>query len=238
MSLSEHCWAVVPAAGVGARMGGAVPKQYLALEGQMVLQRTVRTLGAHSRITGVVIAVSETDPWFESAMSPLGDVDWCRAAGGSQRCDSVLNALTALAERAGLDDWVLVHDAARPCLRADDIDALLEQIPELRGRGAGAILGTPVADTMKRVDANGRVVETVSRDGLMRALTPQMFRLGELRDAIEEAIRAGVKVTDEASAMEHAGYQPLVVTGHADNIKITRPEDLELAAMTLRAIGT
>jgi len=151
--------------------------------------------------------------------------------GGAERCHSVLNGLDVLAGKAAATDWVLVHDAARPCVRRDDIRALLAGVA---GDSDGGLLGVPVADTMKRVAADGRVTATIDRSGLWHALTPQMFRLEPLRTALRQAIAANSMVTDEASAMELAGYRPLIVQGHRDNIKITLPADLELAAFYLQ----
>jgi 2-C-methyl-D-erythritol 4-phosphate cytidylyltransferase len=220
-------WAVVPAAGVGRRMGGDLPKQYLPLHGRPLLQHTLERLGGHPRIAGVVVALTAGDPyWRAPALGvPLYTVD-----GGAERCHSVLNALDLLHGTADPGDWVLVHDAARPCLRPADIDRL---IAELAGHPVGGLLGLPVADTVKRVDAAGDVAATVPRDGLWRALTPQMFRLASLRDALARAVEAGELVTDEAGAIEGMGLHPRMVEGHADNIKVTRPGDLELAALYL-----
>ncbi len=145
----------------------------------------------------------------------------------------MLNGLTALADRATENDWVLVHDAARPCLRAEDVDRLLLR---LSGHPVGGLLGMPVRDTMKRSDAAGAVIETVPRDRLWHAFTPQIFRFGLLRTALADALSRGRLVTDEASAVELAGHRPLMVEGHADNIKITQPSDLNLAAFFLSKI--
>lgn len=220
-------WAVVPAAGIGRRMGGDLPKQYLPLHGRPILHHTLARIGNHPRCAGVVVALSAGDPHWQAPdlRAPLVTVD-----GGAERCHSVLNALEQLRTQAAPDDWVLVHDAARPCLRSADIDRLLG---ELSGHPVGGLLGLPVADTVKRVDAAGDVVATVSREGLWRALTPQMFRLDTLRDALGRALAAGKLVTDEAAAIEQVGLRPRMVEGHADNIKVTRPGDLELAALYL-----
>jgi len=144
----------------------------------------------------------------------------------------VLNGLEHLAGTAGVDDWVLVHDAARPCVRRQDIEMLMTRLED---HEVGGLLGVPVADTMKQVDSDSMILKTVERDGLWRALTPQMFRLGPLRDALQQAIASGVMVTDDASAMEMAGYRARMVEGQADNIKITRPADLQLAEFYLQS---
>ncbi len=219
-------WAAVPAAGVGRRFGGDVPKQYLALAGRAVLEHSVERLLASPAVSGVAVAVGADDARF-GALAIASRVR--RAPGGAERADSVLCALERLAADAADDDWVLVHDAVRPCLHPADLAALIEQI---RASGEGGLLAVPVRDTMKRV-VGGTVTATVPREGLWHALTPQMFRLGELRRALEAARDAGVTVTDEAQAMERAGRAVRVVPGRADNIKITRREDLALAAWFL-----
>jgi 2-C-methyl-D-erythritol 4-phosphate cytidylyltransferase len=225
-------WAIVPAAGSGSRMGAALPKQYLRLGDRTVLEHTLDTLLAIDAISGVLLVVAPGDNAWQSIQprysgQPVDVVD-----GGAERCHSVLNALDALAGKAAASDWVLVHDAARPCVRRDDIRALMESVA---AGSDGGLLGVQVADTMKRVAADGRVSATVDRAGLWHALTPQMFRLEALRAALRQAIAADSLVTDEASAMELAGYRPLMVQGHRDNIKITLPADLALAAFYLQA---
>jgi 2-C-methyl-D-erythritol 4-phosphate cytidylyltransferase len=146
----------------------------------------------------------------------------------------VLNGLNALSDSAQADDWVLVHDAARPCVRQQDLRLLIDTLED---HTVGGLLGTPVHDTMKKTDVQGVIIETLERNFLWHACTPQMFRYGLLRAALIKALEDGYEVTDEASAMEHAGYRPLMVEGHADNIKITRPEDLPLAEYFLQQQG-
>lgn len=227
---SVSCWAVIPAAGVGRRMGGDRPKQYLPLLGSTVLEHSLQRMASHPRISGMVVALSGDDAYWPQLRLVLNKPLWI-APGGSERADSVLNALEVLAGHAAEHDWVLVHDAARPCLRMADLDTLLQR---LLHHPVGGLLGLPVADTVKRVGPADEVLETVDREGLWRALTPQMFRLGELRQALLAAQSAGQAVTDDASAMELTGKRPQMVAGHADNIKITRPEDLPLAELYLR----
>jgi 2-C-methyl-D-erythritol 4-phosphate cytidylyltransferase len=210
-------------------MGAEVPKQYLKLLGRSVLDHTLDRLVGHPRIAGVLVVLSPDDRWWP-ASAFCGHPRVIQVGGGAERCHSVRNALTVLAELAAVDDWVLVHDAARPCLRRGDLDRLMER---LRGHPVGGLLGMPVRDTMKRANATDEVQETVSREGLWHAYTPQMFRLGPLRRALQQALDAGYLVTDDASAMELAGLPPLLVEGHPDNIKITRPADLGLAAFHL-----
>lgn len=229
--MQANHWAIIPAAGVGKRMGATVPKQYLELAGRPVIDHTLERILLHPRIDGAYIALGAEDGWWPN--SEFADhPDLVRVDGGAERCHSVLNALNALAERARPDDWVLVHDAARPCVRRGDITRLVDTLID---HPVGGLLGMPVRDTMKRTDADGVVRETVDRDKLWHAFTPQMFRVGMLRDALRDALAAGVLVTDEASAMEWAGHRPVMVAGSPDNLKITRPEDLALAAFYLEA---
>ena len=223
------CWGVVPAAGVGKRMGSTTPKQYLPLKGRTVLEHTLSRLLAEPRIQAIAVAVSDRDDRW-SQLSIAEDPRITRAQGGRERGHSVLNGLKALS-RADDNDWVLVHDAVRPCLRAEDLSHM---IAALRNDSVGGILAHPARDTMKRADAQGRVVQTENRQGLWHALTPQMFRLGRLRHALEQALKDGFSITDEAGAMERAGFQPKLVQGHADNIKITCPEDLVVAECLTR----
>ncbi len=218
-------WAVVPAAGVGRRMGGAVPKQYLQLRGRLVIDHTLDRLVSHPAVGALYLALGTDDGWWAgSEFSARPGV--VRVEGGAERCHSVFNALGQLARRAEPTDWVLVHDAARPCLRRADLDRLIQR---LAGHAVGGLLGMPVRDTMKRTDIGGQVVETVERERLWHAFTPQMFRFAVLYEALKDALDAGLLVTDEASAVERCGHRPLMVEGHADNLKITRPEDLRLA---------
>jgi 2-C-methyl-D-erythritol 4-phosphate cytidylyltransferase len=230
MSSSDKVWAVVPAAGIGSRMQSDIPKQYLLLNDKPVLQHTLERLASHPRITGIVLALAEQDPWWPELDCQL-DCELLLADGGRERADSVRNALDTLRQYTDSDPWVMVHDAARPCLRHQDIDSMIER---LSGHQVGGILGIPVTDTVKRVDAQHNIVETVDRKGLWRAGTPQMFRLKLLQKALSHAQQQGQNVTDEASAMELAGWQPMMVEGHQDNIKVTVPQDLALAALFMR----
>jgi len=226
---TARIWAVVPAAGKGSRMGADRPKQYLELAGRTVLEHTLRCLLAEPRIAGIVVPFAPDDvdgPRIAASLGPRV----IATLGGAERCHSVLNGLDAL-PAAAADDWALVHDAARPCLRAGDLAKLIEQ---LAGDRCGGILAVPVRDTLKRCAPDGAIEHTVDRNQLWHALTPQMFRLSVLRDALRAALAAQRLVTDEAQAVELAGFVPRVVEGHADNIKITRPEDLPLADYYLR----
>lgn len=222
-------FAVVPAAGAGTRMGSETPKQYLTVRGRTLIEHTLLRLGGHRRIEAIAVALAADDTRF-AMIAPVCRPPILRAVGGAERCHSVLAALDALAGRAAADDWVLVHDAARPCLRHADIDRL---IATLADHPVGGLLALPVRDTMKRAEADGTIIETVERIGLWHALTPQMFRYHALAQALRAAIAAGALVTDEAQAMERTGARPRLVAGQADNIKVTRPQDLELAALYL-----
>ncbi|QBQ54901.1 2-C-methyl-D-erythritol 4-phosphate cytidylyltransferase [Nitrosococcus wardiae] len=231
--MSSNYWAVVPAAGVGRRMGTHIPKQYLPLAGKTVIEHTLASLLQHPRIEAIVVAISPEDRWWPECL-PQDKGRIIRVAGGAERCHSVSNGLECLLNLAAPEDWVLVHDAARPCLRREDIDRL---IATLHDHPIGGLLALPISDTVKRANAEGVVLETVNRAGLWRAMTPQMFRLGKLYQALREAIAAGVQVTDEASAMEWAGFSPCLVEGYPDNIKITHPQDLMQAEDFLKRQG-
>ncbi|HEY5789294.1 MAG TPA: 2-C-methyl-D-erythritol 4-phosphate cytidylyltransferase [Gammaproteobacteria bacterium] len=222
-------WLVIPAAGSGRRIGGPVPKQYLELAGQPLLAHTLRCFVGHPALAGIVVVLAAGDSGWE-ALDPALRAAVGTVPGGAERSDSVAAGLAALADRAAADDWVLVHDAARPCLRRDDLDRLLATLAD---DPVGGILAVPVRDTMKRADAGGGIAATVARDALWHAQTPQMFRYGLLREALARAAADGVAVTDEAQAVERLGRVPRLVAGHADNLKITRPEDLPLAAFHL-----
>lgn len=223
MNQSFKCWAVVPAAGVGKRMQADRPKQYLPLVGKTVIEHTLGRLLQSGAFQAVAVAISIEDPyWPELDISKHPDV--ITAPGGRERADSVLSALKALQGKAAEDDWVLVHDAARPCLTAEDIHL---QIDTLQNDTVGGILALSSHDTLKHVDGDS-ITATVDRKHIWRALTPQMFKYGMLRDALQQT-EGNPAITDEASALELLGFQPKIVEGRPDNIKITRPEDLALA---------
>ena len=227
---SRRCWAVVPAAGSGSRMGSDTPKQYVSIAGKTLLEHSVLALLEVTAIEAVVVALPADDTTV-ATLPALSDTRVRTTTGGAQRCDSVLAGLRELMI-AGADDedWVLVHDAARPCLRAAAVERLIEQVT---GSGLGGILALPVVDTVKRADEQGRILETVDRSTLWRAQTPQMFPLGDLKQALEGAIEAGSGITDEAAAMEMAGHSIQLVRGEAGNLKVTEPADLALAAFYL-----
>jgi len=230
MSSIHRLWVVVPAAGHGARMATERPKQYLQLHGSVLLVHTLMRLAQTPCVAGIMVALAVEDPYWQQLSLPQS-VEILTVQGGAQRHQSVLNALYQLRKRLPAHDWVLVHDAARPCVRGSDISYLVESLWEDE---EGGLLGVPVDDTMKRADVDSRIRETVSRNGLWHALTPQMFRLGKLIQSIETAQEQGCHITDEASAMEHCGWRPRLVAGQRDNIKVTTPGDLELAALYLR----
>jgi 2-C-methyl-D-erythritol 4-phosphate cytidylyltransferase/2-C-methyl-D-erythritol 2,4-cyclodiphosphate synthase len=229
----RRLWAIVPAAGRGERFASsqpnALPKQYTPLLRSTVLEWSLRALLAEPRIHAIVVVLAAGDAHWPQVAARLNSPKLFTAVGGAQRQDSVMSGLDYLASRAAADDWVLVHDAARPCLSRQDIralaDALASDVP-------GAVLAAPIVDTVRRVLPGG--VETVDRAGLWRALTPQVFAFAPLRRALEDAARAGVAVTDEAQAMERIGVRAELVSGSPFNIKLTRAEDLQVAADILK----
>ena len=217
-------WAVIPASGVGSRMGADRPKQYLQLAGKSILEHSLDCFLDHPCLRAVVVSFAEHDP-FWAGLPCASDPRVVRVQGGPERAYSVLNALLRLGELGAQEqDWVLVHDAARPNLCANDLDLLLA---ELAADPVGGLLAVPARDTLKRADGDGRVRETIDRSLIWQAYTPQMFRLGALQRALAEALVSEVRVTDEASAMEWAGQSPRLIEGRADNIKVTHPEDLQ-----------
>ncbi|AKD38956.1 2-C-methyl-D-erythritol 4-phosphate cytidylyltransferase [Pasteurella multocida subsp. multocida OH4807] len=221
--------AVVPAAGVGSRMRADKPKQYLQIHGKTILEHTLSVLLTYPLIEKIVLAVAPQDPYI-SRLSLLTHPKIQVVEGGENRADSVLNGINAVRKAAqhATDFWVMVHDAARPCLTHQDLDKLVQVDDE-----NGAILATPVTDTIKRTLDNLHIQHTEDRSQLWLAHTPQFFPVETLAQALEHALAQGVSVTDEASAMEFAGYRPHLVAGRSDNIKVTRPEDLALAEFYL-----
>lgn len=222
--MTARFWLVIPAAGVGARMLADRPKQYLEVAGRCILEHTLGCFLDHPGLLGAVVCLAEDDPYWPH-LALASDARIRRAPGGRERADSVLAGLRCLRDAgAGEDDWVLVHDAARPNLAREDLDRLLGVLAE---DAVGGLLAVPARDTLKRAGADGRVEETVERAPIWQAYTPQMFRLAALRRALADALAAGAAITDEASALEWAGQAPRLVEGRADNLKITRPEDLQ-----------
>lgn len=222
-------WAVVPAAGVGRRFGGARPKQYLEAAGAPLIAHALDALLAHPAVAGAMVAIAADDSAWPGWTARLGKpVHTCH--GGAERADSVLAALEALQARGVGDALVLVHDAARPNLATDDVDRL---IAVARAHADGAILAAPVRDTLKSAAVDGRIVATQPRERLWRAFTPQAFDLARLAQALRGALRDGVPITDEAMAMERTGARPRLVEGREDNLKVTTLADLALVDLLI-----
>jgi 2-C-methyl-D-erythritol 4-phosphate cytidylyltransferase len=232
---STGYWAVIPAAGSGKRMASTIPKQYLTVHDRSVLEWSLLPFLTDQRCKAVIVSIALDDEHWPRLLLPHAKLQI--VTGGAERADSVLAGLNALLTNSDFaahpEDWVLVHDAARPCLQRSDLDALLAVADA--DEAVGALLATPLADTLKQASADQRSTQTLPRNGLWRALTPQMFRLGALRAALQQAAARGLVVTDEASAMEAMGQQPRLITGRSDNMKITVPEDLLLAESILAA---
>jgi 2-C-methyl-D-erythritol 4-phosphate cytidylyltransferase/2-C-methyl-D-erythritol 2,4-cyclodiphosphate synthase len=231
-------WAIVPAAGRGERFASAthgLPKQYTTLAGRSLLEWSLRALLAEPRVHAIVVVVAANDVHWPAISAKLNSPKLLSTIGGAQRQDSVMNGLDFLLPKADSEDWILVHDAARPCLSGEDLAALIgavEAPDSAASAAAGAVLAAPIVDTVKRELPGSH--ETVDRTGLWRALTPQVFGFAQLRRALQDVARAGVAVTDEAQALERAGLRSKLVRGSPLNIKVTRVEDLELAAGILQ----
>ncbi len=257
-ALNDHpakIWAVMPAAGIGARMQTSpqpkqalslpkqlssvpkqlssvpkqlspLPKQYLPLAGKTIIEHSVsRLLGL---VEALVLSLNPSDThWAELPLAQHEKI--LTVPGGRERCDSVLNGLLALENQADEQDWVLVHDAARPCVTSESIEKL---IAELSDDPVGGLLGVPVSDTIKQAEGTA-ALRTVDRSTLWQAHTPQMFRFGLLKNSLNLALKEGFQVTDEASALEFAGHQPRLIEDRRDNLKVTRPEDLAMAEAIL-----
>ncbi|KHM44590.1 2-C-methyl-D-erythritol 4-phosphate cytidylyltransferase [Pseudoalteromonas distincta] len=224
MTNKQTIAAIVPAAGVGSRMQHNAPKQYIQLAGKTILEHTLAKLSQLPQLRTIVVALSDSDPYFDEL--PLLDNRIVRASGGKERADSVLNSLLFLAPNPPI--WVLVHDAARPLVNISDIERLID---ECINADEGGILASKVKDTIKR--GHTHALQTVPRDDLWQALTPQFFKYDELKNALQNALASGATITDEASAIEWAGKPVKLVAGRSDNIKITTPEDLDLAGFLL-----
>ena len=236
--MNDGCeiWAVIPAAGIGKRMQSDKPKQYLRLIERTVIEHTIDRLLAVDQVKGIVVSIQLDDPYWPGIRIE-SDKPVLVAAGGEERCHSIMSALDVLSKQPGFKPettWALVHDAVRPCVSLDDIRNLIDTAT---GTESGGLLAVPVRDTMKRQDDEQRVKQTVDRTGLWHALTPQLFACDQLSRALESALAEGFLVTDESSAMEHAGYRPRLVQGREDNIKITRPADLRLAELYLKSLS-
>ena len=222
-------WVVIPAAGIGQRMNARIPKQFMQLGDHRLIEWTIRSLASHQSIEGIYVGLSadsEYSDWVKSIHTKVLDV----YHGGLSRTETVLNGIHhMLAHGCSVEDWLLVHDSNRPFLSADEITDLIREIGDDEN---GGILCQPVYDTVK-LEASGHVSKTLPRGNLYRAQTPQMFKLGILRRALEDCIEAGLQVTDESQAIEHLGYCPRLVPGRAANIKITTADDMKLAEAIL-----
>ena len=221
-------WCVVPAAGRGTRVGGDCPKQYLPLAGRSLILHTLDRLAAHPRIAGLLVTLHPSDAHWP-AIDTVQGKPVLTAVGGLERSDSVLAGLHALPVDVDANAFVLIHDAARPCVREADVSRLIDLCTVVDG----GLLGAPLRDTLKRADDASRCVATEPRDERWRAFTPQMFRRGQLTSALRDVAARGVKVSDEAMAMEEAGFAPLLVEGAEDNIKVTTVADFALAEFLL-----
>jgi 2-C-methyl-D-erythritol 4-phosphate cytidylyltransferase len=237
----SRLFALVPCAGFGTRSGAAGPKQYAALAGRALVLWTLEALARVKELDGTLVVLSPGDTQF-AALAAEGDAEaagscWSANVGGQTRAETVLAGLHDLMARGAHDgDWVLVHDAARCLVRPDAVRRL---IAECRDDPVGGLLAMPLPDTLKRADAGGRVAATVPREAMWAAQTPQMFRLGALREALRAGFsRPDLAITDEASAIEAAGGSPRLVRGDFDNIKVTWPEDFALAERLLRTRST
>ncbi len=228
MTIPPRLWALLPAAGSGSRMQAATPKQYLPLGGKTLLEVTLSKFLTRDDLAGVLLVAAAQD----SAAAAL-DLPLMRCIGGASRADSVLAGLAFLLSQGALEqDYVLVHDAARPCVTTERIDTLIQTV---LAQGRGGLLACPVSDTLKLADGEQPATAscTLDRSHIWQAHTPQMFRLGELKQALQQAHKLAQSVTDEASAMELMGIKPLLVADRRDNIKVTLPEDLALAEFIL-----
>lgn len=229
-------FALIPAAGSGSRMGNELPKQYLSLNNKPMIYHAINTLCENRIISGVFVVLAPTDTdWTKYDWSAFEKKLVIFNCGGSTRADSVLNGLTVAKQNNLIDnqDWILVHDAARPCLTADHLNRLIN---ELNRDEVGGLLAVPVADTLKRSNVEGRVAHTESRENLWQAQTPQMFRCDLLTRALQNAIH--INVTDDASAVEALGLYPKLVPSDAYNFKVTYPQDLALAELIIQKRNT
>ena len=224
---------VVPASGIGQRMNSKIPKQYLDLEnGLTILDQCLKSILSTESITGFIIALDKKDTYFKSSVFATHFKLISIANGGKERFHSVLNALNSLNQIAKPDDWILVHDAVRPCIKKDDIVKLIEEVADDE---VGGILANGVVDTVKH-KINKGLVSTIDRKKLYLAQTPQMFRFGILKEAIEKAIELNMHITDESEALENLGYSIRIVDGSSSNIKITTQKDIDLANYYLKQL--
>jgi len=218
---SRKIWAIIPAAGIGSRMEAGIPKQYIKIGDQSLIEMTLEVILSFVPISGVQVCISTDDKEWQT-LGIEHEKLLATTLGGETRADSVLAGLAALAALAHADDWVMVHDAARPCISHTALNRFVEQ---LREHPVGGLMAMPVADTLKQADADNHVSQTLSREKVWQAQTPQMFRFQTLREALLEAKAKKLLVTDESSAMEMAGHQVALITGERANIKVTYPGD-------------
>ena len=222
---------VVPASGIGQRMNSTIPKQYIILEnGLTILDQCLNTILSNDLISGFIVALDKKDSYFKTSEFAKDPKLISIATGGKERFNSVLNALNDLDQNAKPNDWVLVHDAARPCIRKEDINKLIEEVADDK---VGGILANRIVDTVKQIN-NGGLVSTIDRQKLYIAQTPQMFRYAILKDSIEKAIKSNMHITDESEALESQNYSIRIVEGSSSNIKITTQEDIHLANYFLK----
>jgi 2-C-methyl-D-erythritol 4-phosphate cytidylyltransferase len=221
---AQNYFCVVVAAGIGQRIGGVVPKQYLPIANRTLLEWSVKPFLALPQIARVVVVLAENDPWFPGLI--LAQHPKIKAVvGGHERYQSVLSGLQALSSEADRDDWIMVHDAARPNITLEDIKQLINNVGD---HPVGGLLGVPLSDSLKCVDHQNTVVNDVAREEIWRALTPQMFRFNQLLTCLQALAEQGISVADEASALGRFGHQCLMVLGRSDNIKVTTPADYEM----------
>ena len=231
MNQQNSTWAIVPAAGIGKRMGGDTPKQYLPLNGGTLLEQTLERLLSMTEFEKILVAINPFDEQWKTL--PVRKHEKIETAlGGPERFESVFNALIRLEGRAHILDWVVIHDAARPCVTVEQIQHLLHEVKE---HAVGGLLAVPVSDTLKRINDDYGIEGTIDRQYLWHAQTPQVFRYGVLKEALKRAGHSRHAVTDESTAVEQLGYCPIVVEGRRDNIKVTHPEDLRLAELILQS---
>ena len=231
MSNNNRLWVVIPAAGIGKRMGVDIPKQYITVCDKAIIEHTVEKFTSRNDLQGILVALSNSDQhWSTLELSKNNKIT--TVTGGEERYKSVYNALCSLKNKADDDDWILVHDAVRPCITTSEIDQFIADLDHLNG--IGGILALPCFETMKKANTNHEIEETIDRKFIWHAQTPQMFRYKKLFLAIEIIMNENIFITDEAMAMELAGYKPMLIQGTHSNIKITDQNDLKYLESFLR----
>ena len=231
MSNNNRLWVVIPAAGIGKRMGVDITKQYITVCDKAIIEHTVEKFTSRNDLQGILVALSNSDQhWSTLELSKNNKIT--TVTGGEERYKSVYNALCSLKNKAGDDDWILVHDAVRPCITTSEIDQFIADLDHLNG--IGGILALPCFETMKKANTNHEIEETIDRKFIWHAQTPQMFRYKKLLLAIEKIMNENIFITDEAMAMELAGYKPMLIQGTHSNIKITDQNDLKYLESFLR----